>query len=408
MNNVRLVLVGTSGTEFRLAAELAREAGADVTMVDDGAAACAWLREAGGDLVMIDVNVDVRAFISQLRSERMAVPVIACGIDAPAQLAVAAIRAGARDYVPLPPDPALIAAAITSVALRAPRLPSCDPVVVRIEQLALLLAPDAKPILIEGERGSGRETLARAIHDASGRAGRFLAVDCASPVAEMLESALFGHEAGTFPGAIARRSGAIEQAENGTLFLRNVQALPRDLKARLAAADARNVRIIAGTSAASLGELPEATRISLPPLRRRGADIGPLARHLARHFSLSEGCSPSSFHDSAIALLEAQSWTGNIDELEQVVHRTVVSHPGELIRDEDLPLSLDPAPSNIDVGSLVGQTVEDVERELILHTLEHCHGNRTSASNILGISVRTMRNKLRSFIEAGIPVAPAP
>ena len=107
MSNVRLLLIGIPGTEFRRAAELAREAGADVASIDSCADGAEYLRKAGADLVMIDVGLDVRAFIGQLRSERMAVPVIACGIDAPAQVAVAAIRAGARDYVPLPPDPAL-------------------------------------------------------------------------------------------------------------------------------------------------------------------------------------------------------------------------------------------------------------------------------------------------------------
>jgi DNA-binding NtrC family response regulator len=408
MSNVRLLLIGVPGSEFRLAAELARRAGADVALIDSVAEGADYLRGSGADLVMIDVALDVRAFIGQLRSERMAVPVIACGIDAPAQVAVAAIRAGARDYVPLPPEPALIAAAITSVALRAPRLPSVDPVFARIEQLAIFLAPDAKPILIEGERGSGRETLARAIHDASGRAGRFLAVDCAGPSAEVVESELFGHEAGTFPGAIARRSGAIDQAEGGTLFLRAVEALPAELKTRLAEASLRGVRVIGCSAAPGLAELGGATRITLPPLRKRAADIAPLAQHLARHFSANEGGPLRSFDDRAIALLEAQSWSGNVAELEQVVHRAVISRPVETIRADDLPLAAEPAPAGLDVAPLVGQTVEDVERELILHTLEHCHGNRTSASNILGISVRTMRNKLRAFIEAGIPVAPAP
>jgi DNA-binding NtrC family response regulator len=408
MSAVRLLLIGTPGSEFRLAAEMARQAGADVAMVDDGAAAAGHLREQGADLVMIDVTLDVRGFIGQLRSERIAVPVIACGIDAPARDAVAAIRAGARDYVPLPPEAALIAAAITSVALRAPRLASADPAYARIEQLALFLAPDSKPILVEGERGSGRETLARAIHDASGRAGRFLAVDCAGPTPEVVESELFGHEAGTFPGAVARRSGAIDQAEGGTLFLRAVEALTPALKARLAEANLRGVRIIACSAAPGLADLPGANRVTLPPLRKRTADIAPLAQHLARHFSLNEGGPVRRFDDAAIALLEAQSWSGNVAELEQVVHRAVVSRPGETIFAEDLPLAAEPSPHGLDVAPLVGQTVEDVERELILHTLEHCHGNRTSASNILGISVRTMRNKLRAFIDAGIPVAPAP
>ena len=194
----------------------------------------------------------------------------------------------------------------------------------------------------------------------------------------------------------------------GTLFLRAVEALPAALKIRLAEASLRGIRVIGSSAAPGLADLPGATRITLPPLRKRGADIGPLARHLARHFSANEGGPVRSFDDKAIALLEAQSWSGNVAELEQVVHRAVVSRPVETIRAEDLPLAAEPAPAGLDVAPLVGQTVEDVERELILHTLEHCHGNRTSASNILGISVRTMRNKLRTFIEAGIPVAPAP
>lgn len=438
---VRLLLIGVPASEFRLAASMARDAGAQVTMVDGPADAMEVMRTTGAHLVLIDVDADVAGFLADLRAERILSPVIACGIDAPAARAVAAIRAGARDYLPLPPDRTLIAAVIlTAAADVREALIGGDPAFVRATAYAFAMAKARAPVLIGGERGTGKEATARAIHHASGRSGRFVVVECAGVAPEVLESEIFGHDAGAFAGAVARRLGAIERAAHGTVLLRDIECLPATLQARLfelvrdqtvrRLGGAEPVPVTARFLASSAADLPRRvgdgqfradllSRLSLvhvvlPPLRDRPRDVAPLARHLAARHAAANVLPDRPVADAAIALLQGYGWPGNVAELDATLHRAVLLAQGETIEPGDLVLldgtRLDSRPSAsgaLEVGDLVGRTVEEVERELILQTLERCHGNRTSASTILGISVRTMRNKLRTFIESGISVSPA-
>lgn len=441
---IRMLLIGAPGSEFRGAAELAQSAGADVTMANAPAAALETLRAHGADLVMIDVLEDVVDFLGNLHSERFVVPVLACGISAPAERAVAAIRAGARDYVPLPPQRELIAAAIASVVEHQAQVRiGGHPVLERAMALAIAVAPSGAPVLVTGGKGSGKEAMAREIHRLSGRPDPMVSVECAGVAAEVLESELFGHEAGAFPGAAARRIGRLESVGAGTIFLREVGSLAPAIQARLLATLIEKrfhrpggdadvpfaARLIASTStdleaAVAAGNFREdllvrlgLARIEVPPLAGRGDNIETLAQHFAEQFARTDGLPPRALSGEAISLLRAYGWPGNVRELQECVHRAaLLAHgpmiePGDLARADGSPLRAivpqSATDGRIEVESLIGRTVEEVERELILGTLERCHGNRTSASNILGISVRTMRNKLRSFIEGGIAVPPA-
>jgi len=444
MGPIRMLLIGAPGGEFRRAAELAQGAGAEVTMADAPAPALETLREQGADLVMIDVLEDAVGFLADLRRERFVVPVLACGISAPAERAVAAIRLGARDYVPLPPQRELIAAAIASVAERQAQVPiGGHPVLDRAMALAAAVAPSGAPVLVSGGKGSGKEMMAREIHRLSGRPDPIASVECAGVAADVLESELFGHEANAFPGAAARRVGRLESVRGGTIFLREVGALAPATQARLLAALIEKrfrrlggeaevpfaARLIASTSmdletAVAAGSFREdllvrlsLARIEVPPLAEHDDDIAALAGHFIAQFARGDGLAPRPLSDGAIAVLRAYGWPGNIRELKECIHRAALLAHGPRIEAEDLtradgsPLealvSLPGPDGRIEVDGLIGRMVEEVERELILGTLERCHGNRTSASNILGISVRTMRNKLRTFIEGGIAVPPA-
>lgn len=439
---IRILLIGVPGGAFSRAAALAREAGAEAELAGSPEEALALLRQRGGDLAMIDVDCDVAAFMESLRAERFTLPVLACGIEASAARAVAAIRAGARDYVPLPPDRELIAAAIASVIVRRePAHIGTAPGFARALALAAAIAGSPVPVLITGETGSGKESLARRIQEASGSFDALVVAECEGVPADVLESELFGHEAGAFPGAAARRIGRLEKAARGTILLREVGALAPAIQARLSSAILErrftriggsepvsfNARLVA-TSSVELSERVGAgkfradllarlalLRIEVPPLRERGDDVLLLARHFVKRIAESDGVQPRPLSDDALALLRRYHWPANVRELEDTIHRAMLLAHGDAIEPADL-LRSDGTPIEVrdtseagkaEVDSLVGRTVEEVERELILHTLERCNGNRTSASSILGISVRTMRNKLRSFIEAGIPVSPA-
>lgn len=314
----------------------------------------------------------------------------------------------------------------------------------RAVSYARAIAPSGAPILIAGETGTGKEVMARMIHDASGRVGRFVAVECSGVAEEVIESELFGHAAGAFSGAVAHRAGRLDEAAGGTVFLREIGALPPTVQARLAAelqegmgracSDGRNPqsrsRLIVSTSKdlaslvasgsfrADLLARLELLRIELPPLRARGEDIERLGVHFAARLAELNGLPLRKLSSDALQSLRLYDWPGNVRELEDVIHRAVLLAEGPLIESSALVLSdgdqinAAEAPTDrVEVGreveSLVGRSVADVERDLILQTLKRCGGNRTTASVILGISVRTMRNKLKSFIEAGIPISPA-
>ena len=439
---VRLTLVGAQHSVFRQAAQMARETGALVSMADDERSALDLLRRAGGDLVMIDVSLDVAGFISGLRAERIAVPTIACGIDASAELAVAAVRGGARDYLPLPPDRDLIAAAIFSVARPSRDMIGNSEAMRQATGFAKSMAATAAPILIRGEPGTGKEVMARLIHVSSGRTGHFVTVECHGVAPEILESELFGHEPGAFPGAIARRVGRMDEAGSGTIFLRGIEALAPSLQARLLdlihAQAAQNgmpararpgARLITSSSSdlrslvdngrfrADLLARLDLVEIGLPPLRERGEDIMELAHHYAAQFANLYDTRAPAFDDEACRVLESYAWPDNVREMETTIHRAILLARSGVIGTDAL-VKADGSPleqrvpaggeeDGLEVEQLVGHTVAEVERELILHTLERCGGNRTSASSILGISVRTMRNKLKSFVQAGISVAPS-
>lgn len=433
----RILLASPEHPAIMRAAALARDWGADVATAATPETAMEVLRRSGADLMLLSVEFDVPPLIDRLRRERFTLPVIACGVDASADRAVSAIRAGARDYLPLPPDRELIAAAILSVTEGPARLIGQDPTLMRAIDFGLAMARGAAPVLITGEPGTGRELMGRAIHSASGRRGRLVTVECRGVAPEVLASDLFGHA--EEPGQQGR-IGRLEEAAGGTLLLREITALPQTEQARLAAylrsgrtarlgataSTSPGTRVLATTSEdlgravaegrfrADLATALGRVRLELPPLRQRLADLPALADAFAEASATANGLPPRPFTPDALHRLAGWRWPGNIRELEDLVYRAVLLSPGAAIDTDALVLddgrALDdaaPAAPQAFADSLVGRSVEAVERDLILQTLAHCRGNRTTASSILGISVRTMRNKLKTFAEAGIPVVPA-
>ena len=444
----RVLIIGALDGELGQAARIAQARGAKLAQADGVASGIARLRLDGADLVLCDLAHDVAWLVEQLAAERIACPVIACGRNADAAAAVRAIRAGAREFLPLPPDADLIAAMLQAVAGEPDAPVHRDPIMTALLDRATQLARSEASVLIAGESGTGKEVLARHIHRASRRArGPFVALNCAALPETLLESELFGHEKGAFSGAVASRKGKFEQAEGGTLLLDEIGEMDPRLQAKLlrviqerevdrlggSAPVKVDVRLLLATNRDLMGEVAKGrfredlfyrlnvVGLLVPPLRDRPADILALAAHFARRFGAANGLPARVLAPAAEALLLAHPWPGNVRELENAMHRAVLLAHGGAIGPEaiELPLPREPreAPAGVvapagaaprPVSALVGRRVEEVERDLILETLTHCLGNRTRAAEILGISIRTLRNKLHEYRAHGVAVPVAP
>ncbi len=453
---MRLLIVGTLEGHITTAGKIALDSGASVAHVDTVEAALNALRSGqGADLIMIDVRLDVANLCTSLTSERISLPVVGCGIGADPKLAVDAIRAGAKEYIPLPPDAELIAAVLQAVAEEATAIIHRDPAMKSVLRLADQIAPATASVLITGESGTGKEVLARYLHSRSKRATKqFVSLNCAAIPEALLESELFGHEKGAFTGAISRRIGKFEEAHGGTLLLDEISEMHPRLQAKLLRAvqereidrvgGAKPIKIDIRLLATSNRDLEEAVRdgsfredlyfrlnvvtITLPALRDRPQDIELLAEHFVEKYADANGVATPALSPEVRGILRAHTWRGNVRELENAMHRAVLlSHDGIIVPDSLLltgsslgsnGASSAAQPANGSDAAqgaqqngagngphgMVGKTVADVERGLIIDTLQHCLGNRTHAANILGISIRTLRNKLKLYSQDGVAI----
>lgn len=232
---MRLLIIGALEGQLSTATKMAMDGGAKVAHAPSIEIALAALRAGrGADLLLVDVMMDIAGLIAGLEAERIAIPVVACGIETNAAAAVNAIRAGAKEYIPLPPDAELIAAVIAAVARDSSEFLYRDPAMDRVVRMAEQIAGSDASILITGESGTGKEVIAKHVHARSKRAGKpFISVNCAAIPEALLESELFGHEKGAFTGAIARRIGKFEEASGGTLLLDEISEMDVRLQAKL-------------------------------------------------------------------------------------------------------------------------------------------------------------------------------
>jgi two-component system response regulator FlrC len=435
---MRVLIIGSLAGELGQAARIAIARGAKLDQADDSGAALLRLRaDARVDLVLCDVAHDVGAVVRALGAERMAVPVVACGTGDDADAAARAIRDGAREFLPLPPDPDLIAAILEAAAGESHAMIVHDPVMQATVRRAEQVAASEASVLITGESGTGKEVLAHHIHRRSRRSGGpFVALNCAAIPDNLLESELFGHEKGAFSGAIARRIGKFEAANGGTLLLDEISEMDARLQAKLLRALQEreidrlggaspvkvNVRILATTNRDLPNEVQRGAfredlyfrlnvvALRIPPLRERPGDIAALAEHFARRYADVNGLPFRPLSREALLRLTSYGWRGNVRELENAIHRAVLLADGPEIGIEAIelgpPAAAKPASVLNGVASLVGRRMEEVERDLIIETLGHTLGNRTHAATILGISIRALRNKLRDYTAQGVAVPP--
>jgi len=462
---MRLMLIGSLEGHIGTAGKIALQRGAKVIHCEDTTEALAALRMGkGADVVMCDVKQKIGPFIESLEAERIHVPVVACGTGTDTRDAVKAIQDGAKEYVPLPPDADLIAAVLEAVTQENNDMIANDPAMQNVMKLAEKIAPSEATIMITGESGTGKEVMSRFVHNNSKRKdGAFIAVNCAAIPENLLESELFGHEKGAFTGATGRRIGKFEEADGGTILLDEVSEMHPLLQAKLLRAiqekeitrigsnDAVkvNCRILATSNrnleeSVQKGEFREdlyfrlnVVTIKLPALRERPSDIIPLSTFFADKYAEENGVDKKRLSKEAQEKLSAYHWRGNIRELENTMHRAILMSLEDKLEADAIHLedsdfnktsgtaaTPNQAPDPAAVGSantdetmdeaaienaegvegLIGKSIAEVEKDMIINTLDHCLGNRTHAAKILGISIRTLRNKLNQYKDDGTQI----
>lgn len=415
-------------------------------------AAEAWQRlpETEFDVVLTDVRMPGTTGIElcrQIAAERPDLPVVVMTAFGSLETAVAALRAGAYDFVTKPVEMDLLAVALER-AVKQHRLQrqvrelaetvdhrahfgeilGDSPAMQGVYAQLARLAPTETSVLLTGESGTGKELVARSIHRRSRRsAGPFVAVNCAAIPETLLESELFGHAKGAFTDARQEREGLFVRAAGGTLFLDEIGELPLAMQVKLLRAleeravrpvgSDREIRIDVRILSATNRDLEAAMQeqrfrddlyyrinviqIELPPLRARGTDILLLAQHFLTTFAENLHKPVRGLHEAAAERLLSYSWPGNVRELRNVIERAVALTTGERITVEDLPekirqhtsrkLVLDSA----DPAGLV--TLDEVERRYIQQVVEATGGNRTQAAQVLGLDRKTLYRKLKQY-----------
>lgn len=296
-----------------------------------------------------------------------------------------------------------------------------------------LVSPSTASVLITGESGTGKELVARTVHELSPRKNKpFIAINCAAIPDTLIESEIFGHEKGAFTGALERRTGCFELAEGGTLLLDEIGEMPIQTQAKLLrvledrklrrlgskSETAIDVRVLAATNkvpeeAVAKGELRNdlyyrlnVFNINMPPLREHKEDLTNLVQTLIKEMNSKHQRNVRTTSDAVLQIFQTYSWPGNVRELRNTLERAVIVCDSSVIEPRHLPPGFgSPTPHIInDANAIkigVGTTVEEAERQLIVKTLESTHNNKTRAAEILGISLKTLHNKLKEYAQNG-------
>jgi DNA-binding NtrC family response regulator len=456
-----LMLIDDEPAQCRLISALAAREGWRVLVVRDSETAIATLGTRQGmalQAIILDQWVpgdDACSLIAELKSRRPALPILMLTTSASPLLAVEAMRAGATDYLIKPVAPEQLMQALRAATTRETPRDELLPLTEKMQsnpdfdsmigasptfRSALAIAAKAArshtPVLIEGESGTGKEMLVRAMHAASPRVkAPFRIVNIGGTPGNSIESLLFGHEKGAFPGAFDRQIGALQHADGGTLVIDEIDRLPLNVQERLVESmtkgDVRpigarhsfrvDVRLIAASNlplrdlVAAEQFLPElltaiaGVQVSLPPLRARSGDIPALARHFLARIGEQPGLRPLGITDGALQLLAAYDWPGNVRQLQAVLFRAAVFCDGDALTSQDFPQLSDMLGNDqpVNTGAMqeaVGVTLyapdgnlrplEDIEADVIRLAIGHYRGRMTEVARRLGIGRSTLYRKL--------------
>ncbi|MBI3048915.1 MAG: sigma-54-dependent Fis family transcriptional regulator [Acidobacteria bacterium] len=441
----RVLIVEDDPTTRAGLTELVRTWGFATEAAADGEEALQRITDFRPSIIISDLvmpRMDGLELLRAVRQEGSDVTVVILTAQGTVETAVEAIKQGAYDYLTKPIEPQRLKILLDKIVERQEtlrevkvlrrqlrdhgsfgRMIGASPQMRNVYQVIEQAAPTAASVLISGESGTGKELVAQTIHQLSPRAQMpFVPINCAAIPETLLESEIFGHEKGAFTGALERREGCFELADRGTLFLDEIAEMTPATQVKLLrvlqerrfrrlggrAEQAVDVRLIAATNAVPAeavknGRLREdlyyrlnVFAIELPPLRRRKEDLPLLIQSFLAEFNARNGKAVTAADPAAMRLLEQYNWPGNVRELRNVVERAVILSSGEFIEPKHLPPLMTgapeaPAPT---VALRPGMTVDEAERQLILLTLEHTRDNKTRAAEILGISLKTLHNKL--------------
>lgn len=429
-----------SNDRSAIAARLA-EAGHRVSAVGDSLAAFEKVIRDHYDLVITELNLPHMSgieLLKRIRDANQSLPVVVISADAGVSEAVEAMRSGASDFIVKPLTAEMIAIIATQTPSRPfngirgkqdkkPTIITTNKEMHRLLEQSRDIADSQASIFIQGESGTGKELFARHIHNHSNRRHKpFVAINCSALPETLLESELFGHEKGSFTGAVTSKKGKFELANHGTMLLDEISEMDIQLQSKLLRVLQEreidriggmepipvDVRIIATTNRDIEKQIRDGrfredlfyrlnvVPFHLPPLRDRRDDIPLLAQHFIEKYNRLDGRNVKGLTEEVVELLMQKPWKGNVRELENVIERALLMCKGDLIQKDDL-LTHDKSDAAEDVKLPFVPTVslKEMEKKVIFSALDQTDGNRTRAADILGISVRTLRNKLNEYRE---------
>lgn len=452
MSQERILIVEDEENERTGLAELVSAWGYRAETARDGMEGWEKVSAWSPSIVITDLKMPRMGgleLLEKLASDSSTIAVIVVTAQGTIDSAVQAMRMGAYDYITKPIDTSRLrtilqnASALleTKTELEVTRrklrdagslgtLVGSSKKMQEIFRLIEMVSPSTASVLITGASGTGKELVARTVHELSSRRGKpFIPINCAAIPETLIESEIFGHEKGAFTGALERRIGCFELAEGGTLLLDEIGEMPiatqakllrvlEDRKLRRLGSKVEttvDVRVLAATNkvpeeAVSRGELRNdlyyrlnVFNIHMPPLREHREDIPDLVRHLLEDMSAKHGRKVATVSEAVFNLFKNYSWPGNVRELRNTLERAVIVCEGAVIETKHLPPGFGQTPirtSSDDLDAIrlgVGTTVGEAEKALILKTLESTSNNKTRAAEILGISLKTLHNKLKEY-----------
>lgn len=414
---MRLLIIGDINSDIKSAIDIAQAKQVKVMMVASIEQGLDFLRDGRGtDLILVDVKFEIAKLVQSMQQEHISTPVVAYGVRCSPKEAVEAIKAGAKEFLPLPPDEQLIAAIFTAICDDTKAMIGGSAIMQGIIAVADKIAKSDAIVLITGKSGTGKEVMANYIHNQSLRAKKpFVRVNCAAIPENLLESELFGHEKGAFTGAITRRIGKFEESSGGTLLLDEISEMDIKLQAKLLRAIQEqeidrvggngpvkvDLRIIATSNRNLLEAIEKGVfredlyfrlniiNIELPNLADRAEDLPSLTTTFIKKYTANNKMTEKKLSQEALNKMLQYSWPGNVRELENVIHRAVLLSNGDEIKVSDININL--AQDN---SSFIGKKMADAEKELIVNTLGYCLGDLNHAANILGISINLLKEKL--------------